>query len=122
MKKVKIEVIDPRTAQLLISVGGDGSQRHRRCRRELSPKTLNENIHTIFSIPESVVTNLTNFQKSLDRINKARIIVNVGHQESLRSAKKKEFAGIVQLVEHLLAKEKVASSSLAARSFFYRGL
>ena len=38
------------------------------------------------------------------------------------SKKKKEFAGIVQLVEHLLAKEKVASSSLAARSFFYRGL
>ena len=36
------------------------------------------------------------------------------------SKKKKEFAGIVQLVEHLLAKEKVASSSLAARSFFYK--
>ena len=32
----------------------------------------------------------------------------------------KEYAGIVQLVEHLLAKEKVASSSLAARSFFLR--
>ena len=36
--------------------------------------------------------------------------------------RKREYAGIVQLVEHLLAKEKVASSSLAARSFFYRGL
>ena len=33
---------------------------------------------------------------------------------------KEEYAGIVQLVEHLLAKEKVASSSLAARSFFYK--
>ena len=36
-------------------------------------------------------------------------------------SQQEECAGIVQLVEHLLAKEKVASSSLAARSFFYRG-
>ena len=38
----------------------------------------------------------------------------------MRSTKRRESAGIVQLVEHLLAKEKVASSSLAARSFFYK--
>lgn len=69
----------------------------------------------------NVINKKTNFEKSLDRISKACIIVNVGLQETLRSTKK-EFAGIVQLVEHLLAKEKVASSSLAARSFFYRGL
>ena len=57
---------------------------------------------------------------SLDRIKEDCIIVNVDEQESLRSTKKRECAGIVQLVEHLLAKEKVASSSLAARSFFYK--
>ena len=61
----------------------------------------------------------TNFSNSLDRMNKGCIIVNVEVQGVLNPAKK-ENAGIVQLVEHLLAKEKVASSSLAARSFFYR--
>ena len=60
-----------------------------------------------------------NFQFFLDRIIEGIIIVNVDEQESLRSTKR-ECAGIVQLVEHLLAKEKVASSSLAARSFFYK--
>ena len=50
------------------------------------------------------------------------IIVNVDRKKACDQQKKKEFAGIVQLVEHLLAKEKVASSSLAARSFFYRTL
>ena len=62
-----------------------------------------------------------NFSNSLDRINKGIIIVNVEVQGSLKLTRK-EYAGIVQLVEHLLAKEKVASSSLAARSFFYRGV
>ena len=61
-----------------------------------------------------------NFHYFLDRIIEGIIIVNVDEQESLKSTKKRECAGIVQLVEHLLAKEKVASSSLAARSFFYR--
>ena len=61
-----------------------------------------------------------NFHEFLDRIIEGSIIVNVDEQESLKSTKKREYAGIVQLVEHLLAKEKVASSSLAARSFFYR--
>ena len=60
-----------------------------------------------------------NFSNSLDRIIKGIIIVNVEVQGSLNLTRK-EYAGIVQLVEHLLAKEKVASSSLAARSFFYR--
>ena len=55
-------------------------------------------------------------------MNKDCIIVNVDRKKACDQQKKKEFAGIVQLVEHLLAKEKVASSSLAARSFFYRGL
>ena len=54
-------------------------------------------------------------------MNKDCIIVNVDRKKACDQQKKKEFAGIVQLVEHLLAKEKVASSSLAARSFFYRG-
>ena len=53
-------------------------------------------------------------------MNKDCIIVNVDRKKACDQQKKKEFAGIVQLVEHLLAKEKVASSSLAARSFFYR--
>ena len=60
-----------------------------------------------------------NFSNSLDRIIKGIIIVNVEVQGSLNLTRK-EYAGIVQLVEHLLAKEKVASSSLAARSFFYK--
>ena len=55
-------------------------------------------------------------------MNKDCIIVNVDRKKACDQQKKKEFAGIVQLVEHLLAKEKVASSSLAARSFFYRAV
>ena len=64
--------------------------------------------------------NFLNFSKYLDRMIKVSIIVNVEVQGNSNPTRK-EYAGIVQLVEHLLAKEKVASSSLAARSFFYRG-
>ena len=92
----------------------------------LNHYTFHPEHFALFAAPcppkKEVINKKTNFQKSLDRNNKGCIIVNVDDQERLNTTKKEEYAGIVQLVEHLLAKEKVASSSLAARSFFYRTL
>ena len=57
-----------------------------------------------------------------DALDLGSSVPDVRVQVSLRTTLKKNLAGIAQLVEHNLAKVRVASSSLVSRSKVHMGI